>query len=72
MKTDHFIADFERKLKLQQYSASSIRNYCSSARIFLQVASKKFSHPNELGENEIEWYVFWKIEKIRLGVHINA
>ncbi len=29
METDHFIADFERKLKLQRYSASSIRNYCS-------------------------------------------
>lgn len=63
MDIDRLIGDFERKLILQRNSSSSIQNYKSAVRSFLQIAEKRFSHPNELGEDAIEKYVFWKIEK---------
>jgi len=63
MDIENLIAAFERKLTLQRYSASSIENYSSAVRSFLQVAEKRFDQPDELNENEIEKYVYWKIRK---------
>ncbi|KUK60548.1 MAG: hypothetical protein XD81_0131 [Bacteroidetes bacterium 38_7] len=63
MDIENLIAVFERKLTLQRYSASSIKNYSSSVRSFLQVAGKRFDQPDELNENEIEKYVYWKIRE---------
>src|SRR5690554_2963839 len=63
MDTDNLIMIFERRLKLQKYSPNSIKNYCSAVKIFLRIAVKRFNHPDELNETEIEKYVFWKIEK---------
>lgn len=63
MDIDNLITVFERKLTLQRYSINSIKNYCSAVRQFLSIAAKSFDHPKELGEDEIERYVYWKIEK---------
>ncbi len=63
MDIENLISVFERKLTLQRYSVSSIKNYSSSVRSFLQVAEKRFGHPVELSELEIEKYVYWKIKK---------
>ena len=67
MKIDDLIANFERKLKLQRYSPNSIKNYISAVRSFLKAALKRFDHPDQLSENEIEKYVFWKIEKHKIS-----
>jgi site-specific recombinase XerD len=63
MDIENLIAVFERKLILQRYSDGSIKNYSSSVRSFLQVAEKRFDQSDELNENEIEKYVYWKIRK---------
>lgn len=67
MKINDLIVTFERKLKLQRYSANSIKNYISAVKSFLQIAAKKFDHPDQLSESEIEKYVFWKIEKHKIS-----
>jgi len=63
MDSENLISVFERKLTLQRYSVNSINNYNSAVRNFLQVAEKRFHRPDELSENEIEKYVYWKIKK---------
>ncbi|HAL64931.1 MAG TPA: hypothetical protein DCP10_05110 [Bacteroidales bacterium] len=63
MGIEYLITAFEWKLTLQRYSTGSIKNYSSSVRSFLQVAEKRFDQPDELNENEIEKYVYWKIRK---------
>ena len=63
MDIENLIAVFERKLSLQRYSVNSIKNYSSVVRSFLQMAEKRFHRPDELSENEIEKYVYWKIRK---------
>ena len=65
MDVDRLILEFERKLVLQRYSANSIANYKSSARSFLDLAKRKFSHPAEIDELAVEKYVLWKIERHR-------
>ncbi len=63
MDIEYFIAVFERKLTLQRYSDSSVKNYSSSVRSFLQVVEKRFDQPDKLNENEIEKYVYRKIRE---------
>lgn len=63
MEIEQLLAEFKRKMTIQRYSASSIQNYASAVKSFLQVAEKRFNCPNELKETEIEKYVHWKIEK---------
>ncbi len=63
MDIEYLIAVFERRLTLQRYSDSSVKNYSSSVRSFLQVAEKRFDQPDELNENDIEKYVYRKIRK---------
>jgi site-specific recombinase XerD len=63
MDIENLISVFERKLTLQRYSVNSIKNYNSAVRNFLQMAEKRFHRPDELNENEIEKYVYWKIKK---------
>ena len=67
MDIEGLLVKFEQKLILQRYSPSSIRNYKSAVRSFLEVAEKKFSHPNELDEVSIEKYVLWKVQKHKIG-----
>jgi len=67
MDIENLILIFERRLKLQRYSPNSIRNYSSAVKSFLQIAAKKFNDPGKLTENEIEKYVFWKIEKDKIS-----
>jgi site-specific recombinase XerD len=67
MNTDHLINEFERKMIVQRYSPNSIQNYKSAVRGFLQLGEKKYSHPLEITETEIEKYLFWKIEKHHIG-----
>ncbi|KUK58047.1 MAG: integrase/recombinase [Bacteroidetes bacterium 38_7] len=52
---------------VQRYSPNSIQNYKSAVRGFLQLGEKKYSHPLEITETEIEKYLFWKIEKHHIG-----
>ena len=66
MNIEHLLSEFERKLVLQRYSKNSIENYKSAVRSFLKIAEKKFGNPTELGNMEIEKYVFWKIEKHKI------
>lgn len=68
MEINKFLSTFEQRLALQRYSPSTIRNYCSVVKIFLSIASKKYHHPTELGSEEIEKYVFWMLEKKKIGV----
>ena len=67
MDIEKLLIQFEQKLILQRYSPSSIRNYKSAVRSFLEVAEKKFSHPSELDEVSIEKYVLWKVQKHKIG-----
>ncbi len=67
MNVDKLIANFEQKLKIERYSPNSIRNYSSSVRSFLNVAKLKFNSPEQLGVEEIEKYIFWKIEKYKIS-----
>ncbi len=67
MDIEGLLVKFEQKLILQRYSPSSIRNYKSAVRSFLEVAEKKFSHPSELDEVSIEKYVLWKVQKHKIG-----
>lgn len=67
MKTEELLLEFERKMIVQRYSPNSIQNYKSAVRCFLQLAEKKFSHPLEITETEIEKYIYWKMEKHRIG-----
>ncbi len=64
MDIEYLIAVFERKLTLQGYSDSSVKNYSSSVGSFLQVTEKRFDQSDELNENEIEKYVYRKIRTI--------
>lgn len=67
MDTEGLINEFERKMIIQRYSHSSIQNYKSAVRAFLQVAERKYNHPKEIKEADIEKYLFWKIEKHHMG-----
>ena len=67
MEIEKLLIEFEQKLILQRYSPSSIRNYKSAVKSFLEVAEKKFSHPNELDEVSIEKYVLWKVQRHKIG-----
>lgn len=67
MDIENLIMIFERRLKHQRYSPNSIRNYSSAVKSFLQIAAKKFNDPGKLTGNEIEKYVFWKIEKDKIS-----
>ncbi len=67
MDIEGLLVKFEQKLILQRYSPSSIRNYKSAVKSFLEVAEKKFSHPSELDEVSIEKYVLWKVQRHKIG-----
>ena len=67
MRTDDLITEFKRKMIVQRYSPNSIQNYKSAVRGFLELAEKKYSHPLEVTETNIEKYIYWKIEKHHIG-----
>src|SRR5690625_4138975 len=67
MNIDELIRQFENKLVLQRYSTNSIKNYVSAIRGFLEIASRKFEHPKEISEDDIEKYILWKVEKHKIG-----
>lgn len=67
MNIELLLDDFERKLVLQRYSASSIANYKSAIKNFLLVAARRYDDANEVTDDNIEKYVYWKIEKHNIG-----
>lgn len=67
MDIHNLVSDFERKLVLQRYSKSSIDNYKSAVKNFLDIAQKKFDNPNIVSDEDIEKYVLWKIEKFNIS-----
>lgn len=42
---------------------SSVKNYCSAVQYFLKIASHKYSDPEEISQDDIQKFIFWKIEK---------
>ena len=67
VNTNGWINEFERKMIIQRYSPNSIQNYKSAVRAFLQLAERKYSHPREVKDADIEKYLFWRIEKHHIG-----
>lgn len=67
MNIEKILIQFEQKLTLQRYSPNSIRNYKSAIGSFLEIAQKKFSDATEIDEVIIEKYVFWKVQKHKIG-----
>jgi len=67
MEVDKLIDEFEKKLVLQRYSTNSIKNYKSAVKSFLLLAQKKFSNPLEIDEQVIEKYIYWKVDKHKIG-----
>lgn len=63
MEINDLVATFERKLKLLRYSANSIKNYSCTVNGFLQVVARKFNHPSQLSEDEIENMFSGKLKK---------
>jgi integrase/recombinase XerD len=63
MDIHNYLQCFTERLKIQRYSASTIKNYQSNLFLFLTVASKRFSSPEEIDISQIEKYIFWKINK---------
>lgn len=57
------IDSFREKLIVQRYSTSSVKNYCSAVQYFLKIASHKYSDPRDISHDDIENFIFWKIEK---------
>ncbi|NLJ82428.1 MAG: tyrosine-type recombinase/integrase [Bacteroidales bacterium] len=57
------IKEFEQKMLLQRYSENSIRNYSSTIKSFLELAKRKYKHPDEIDDAGIEKYILWKVEK---------
>lgn len=57
------LESFKEKLIIQRYSASSIKNYYSAIHHFLSIASNKYTHPLDISLNNIEKFIFWKVEK---------
>lgn len=55
-----------KKLKLKNYSESTLRTYTEQFKLFLQFFPD--SHPEELGEPEIEHYLMHLIENKKLSV----
>ncbi len=67
MDINSLIENFKKKLLLQRYSPNSIRNYSGTVRTFLDLAERKFTHPDEINEEIIEKYVYWKVEKHKIS-----
>lgn len=67
MEIDNLINEFERKLILQRYSKSSISNYKSAVKSFLEIAKNRYDEPNTVNVEDIEKFVFWKIEKFDIS-----
>jgi len=63
MEIHNLISELERKLILQRYSKSSINNYKSAVKSFLEIADNKYDNPNLVSDEDIEKYIHWKIEK---------
>lgn len=61
MNIHNYLQCFTERLKIQRYSASTIKNYQSNLFLFLTVASKQFSSPEEIDISHIEKYIFLKI-----------
>lgn len=67
MNIKKLLLEFERKLILQHYSVNSIRNYKSAVKGFLEYAETTISHSNEVDEELVKKYVFWKVQKQKVG-----
>lgn len=63
MDIQNYLQCFTERLKIQRYSASSIKNYQSNLYVFLTVASQRFSSAEEIDLLHIEKYILWKIKK---------
>ena len=67
MDIQNLLNDFERKLIIQRYSSNSIDNYKSGVKSFLEIAQIKYPNANDVTDQDIEKYVFWKIEKFNIS-----
>lgn len=67
MDVQKWLTLFEQKLTIQRYSQATIANYKSCVAQFLTLASKKFAQPQDISVSDIEKYVFWLVEKKKIG-----
>jgi len=67
MDINHYLSQFEIRLRIQRYSDATIRNYKSALCQFLKIAERKFTSANEISISDIEKYVYWLIEKRKIG-----
>jgi site-specific recombinase XerD len=67
MDVQNWLLLFEKKLIIQRYSKATCENYISCVSQFLQLALKRFTHPEDVSAAEVEKYVFWLIEKKKIG-----
>lgn len=67
MEVTSFVQIFRQKLMIQRYSSATIQNYASAINQFLTLAQKKFTHPNEVTEDDIEQYMIWLVQKKNIG-----
>jgi site-specific recombinase XerD len=63
----NWLSLFEKKLIIQRYSKATCKNYKSCVSQFLLLAAKKFTHPEDISAADVEKYVFWLIEKKKIG-----
>ncbi|MCD0478048.1 site-specific integrase [Chryseobacterium sp. LC2016-29] len=68
METFKILELFRKKLIIQQYSLSSIKNYCSVIQQFLMIAFKKQTNVSEISLIDIENFIFSKIEKYHISI----
>jgi site-specific recombinase XerD len=67
MKKQDYLIEFEKSLKVQRFSDSSIRNYSSVVAAFLTLALQKYSEPNEVIQSDVEKYIYWQVDKNRIS-----
>jgi site-specific recombinase XerD len=67
MKKQDYLIEFEKRLKVQRFSDSSIRNYSSVVAAFLTLALQKYSEPNEVIQSDVEKYIYWQVDKNRIS-----
>lgn len=67
MEINHYLTQFEMRLRIQRYSDATIRNYKSALDQFLKMAQRKFISAHEISVSDIEKYVYWLIEKRKIG-----
>lgn len=63
MEIISLVDSYKEKLIIQRYSSSSVKNYSSALQNFLSMASQKYTDPLDISLEDVEKFIFWKINK---------